>query len=153
MQTIVQGLDQRLPLILPSINCLGGNPVFTTAAIVSGGNNDKTKVYFASTEATRFLVGSGYHGDISTYSFKSLKNPSKEQDRWLKSAGGASGVDYFTTPSGFELRCSSCMTEACLDSNGNFIENDKGIPVDYEIAESLWYNRIALNAELDKLTQ
>ena len=70
-----------------------------------------------------------------------------------QSAGGASGVDYFTTPSGFELRCSSCMTEACLDSNGNFIENDKGIPVDYEIAESLWYNRIALNAELDKLTQ
>lgn len=45
------------------------------------------------------------------------------------------------------------MTEACLYSNGNFIENDKGIPVDYEIAESLWYNRIVLNAELDKLTQ
>ncbi|MBP5408023.1 MAG: hypothetical protein J6Y42_02675 [Bacilli bacterium] len=70
-----------------------------------------------------------------------------------QSAGGASGVDYFTTPSGFELRCSSCITEACLDDNGHYIENDQGIPVDYEISENIWYNRHLLNAELDKISK
>ncbi len=68
-----------------------------------------------------------------------------------RSAGGASGVDYFTTPSGFDLRCSSCMTEAFELEDGSFIENDKGIPVDFEIEEEYWYNRASLNAKLDEI--
>ena len=68
-----------------------------------------------------------------------------------QSAGGASGVDYFTTPCGFDLRCSSPMTEAFELEDGVFIENDKGIPVDYEISEEYWYNRTQLNALLDEI--
>ncbi len=68
-----------------------------------------------------------------------------------RSAGGASGVDYFTTPCGFDLRCSSCMTEAFELEDGSFIENDKGIPVDFEIDEEYWYNRTLLNNKLDEI--
>ncbi len=68
-----------------------------------------------------------------------------------RSAGGASGVDYFTSPSGFDLRCSSCMTEAFELEDGTFIENDKGIPVDFEIDEEYWYNRTLLNSKLDEI--
>ena len=68
-----------------------------------------------------------------------------------RSAGGASSVDYFTTPCGFDLRCSSCMTEAFELEDGSFIENDKGIPVDYEIDEEYWFNRTLLNSKLDEI--
>ena len=69
-----------------------------------------------------------------------------------QSAGGASSVDYFTLPSGFRLRCSSCMTEAFELEDGKFIENDKGIPVDYEISEEYWYNRTLLNSKLNEIS-
>ena len=67
------------------------------------------------------------------------------------SADGESGVDYFTTPSGFDLRCSSCMTEAFELEDGAFLENDKGITVDYEIGEQYWYSRALLNTKLDEI--
>lgn len=43
------------------------------------------------------------------------------------------------------------MTEAFELEDGVFIENDKGIPVDYEISEEYWYNRTQLNALLDEI--
>ena len=65
------------------IGALGGNPVYAMAKNVPGGNNDKTKFYFSSTNAIKFRVGAGYDG-MSSYSFKSLNTESQEQDWWLK---------------------------------------------------------------------
>ena len=69
----------------------------------------------------------------------------------IKSAGGGSVVDYFTSPCGYELRCSSCLTLAYEYIEDSFIENDDGIPVDYEISEQYWYDRALLNTKIDEL--
>lgn len=120
---------------------LNGNGVFGEQEDTYEGKYD----FYVLTSNMSFSCGNAFPGAAK------YNNAAKIIGK--RSAGGASGVDYFTTPSGFELRCSSCMTEAFKLEDGTYIENDAGIPVDYEISEELWYNREALNAELDRLTK
>ena len=68
-----------------AIGGLGGNPCYTFARQVDGGNNDKTKFYFDSTEAIKFEVGTGYTG-LGSFSFKSTKTAAEETDYWLKTS-------------------------------------------------------------------
>ena len=68
-----------------------------------------------------------------------------------KSGGGGLVVDQALTVSGFAYRSSSTLSFATKDEQGNVIENDAGIPVDYGIPFATFYNRTALNAELDKI--
>lgn len=67
-----------------------------------------------------------------------------------QSGGGCSVVGNVVSPSGFKYTTSSLITSAYLDKDGNYVENDLGIPVDYKIDPSIWYNRQALNQELAK---
>ena len=62
---------------------MGGNPCFTYADTVNGGNNDRTKFYFDSTSVIKLLVGQGFNG-LGSYSFKSLRTASEESSYWLK---------------------------------------------------------------------
>ena len=68
-----------------------------------------------------------------------------------RSGGGGSMVDTVYTVSGYCFHSSSILSFATRDGQGNTIENDAGIPVDYRIPPSSFYNREAINASLDKL--
>lgn len=68
-----------------------------------------------------------------------------------RSGGGGSMVDQVYTASGYGFNSSSMLTFATIDDKGNHIENDAGIPVDYQIPVAKWYTRDLLNAELDKI--
>ena len=118
---------------------LNGNGVFGEDEDTYEGQYD----FYILTSGASFSCGNAFPG-IAKYN-----NAAKIIGK--RSAGGASSVDYFTTPSGFNLRCSSCLTEAFELEDGSFIENDKGIPVDFEISEEYWYNRNLLNSLLDTL--
>ena len=67
------------------------------------------------------------------------------------SGGGGSMVDAVVTVSGYAFRSSSILSFATVGKDGNYIENDAGIPVDYAIPASSFYNRQAINATLDQL--
>ncbi len=59
-------------------------------------------------------------------------------------------VDNIITPSGLTYTSSSPATGAMLDKDGNYVDNDRGIPVDLEIPSSIWYDRTALAEKLKK---
>ena len=67
----------------------------------------------------------------------------------LSSCGGAGSVDNCHTPNGFTFTTSSLDVVGTTDDMGNYIENDDGIPVDFKIDPSIWYNRKALGEVLD----
>ena len=58
-----------------AVGGIGGNPCFTFAAQVGGGNGDWSKFYFDSTQAMKLKVEAG---DPGGYSFKSLRPASAE---------------------------------------------------------------------------
>ena len=68
-----------------AVGGIGGNPCFTYARILPGGNNDKTKFYFSDSEAIKFTVCPGFNG-YSSYAFKSTRKSSEEKEAWLKTA-------------------------------------------------------------------
>ena len=68
-----------------------------------------------------------------------------------KSGGGGSIVDQVYTASGYGYNSSSPLTFFTVDDEGVPVENDGGIPVDYEIPVSQFYNRTLLNSTLDKI--
>ena len=63
---------------------VGANPVYLAATGIDGFNNDYSKYYLSNTDAIKMLVE--WH-EGGTYSFKSLKTPTEEKDRSLKTSG------------------------------------------------------------------
>lgn len=88
---------------------LGGNPVFTSTTNIAGGSADGSMYYFESTSAMIMEVGS----NSSCYTFKSLRTPAEESNRWLKTSGKylayaaktrIDGYDYGYTEDGINIQ-------------------------------------------------
>ena len=70
-----------------------------------------------------------------------------------RSAGGGSVVDKVMTVSGYGFNSSSMLDFATTDNEGNYIENDAGIPIDITIPIGEFYQRDKINATLDKASK
>ena len=66
----------------------------------------------------------------------------------LRSGGGAAAVNNCHMPNGYSFKTSSLEVEATTDEEGNYVENDEGIPLDLCIEPSIWYDREAMNSVL-----
>ena len=60
-------------------------------------------------------------------------------------------VDSVYTVSGYGFCSSSILSFATTNQDDQYIENDAGIPIHYEIPTSSFYNRVGINATLDKI--
>ena len=63
----------------------------------------------------------------------------------LRCAGGACNVSGFSDACGSIYTLSAPQQIGYLDENGNFVNDDAGIPVTHELAEEYWYDMVKLN--------
>lgn len=69
-----------------------------------------------------------------------------------QSGGGACPVATFTDAVGSTYNSSSPMQIGYLDGEMKFVNNDAGVPVDYELDKESWYDMTKLNAFVSGLT-
>lgn len=62
-----------------------------------------------------------------------------------QSGGGACAVTAYSDGCGSIFNTSNQYQISYKDPNGNYINNDAGIPVDYELGKESWYDLVALN--------
>ena len=67
-----------------------------------------------------------------------------------KSAGGASPVTFFTDGSGLAYQTSG-NDIVCYKDGNEYKSVEEGVPVDYEIPDSIWYDLEKLGAKLNEL--
>ena len=68
-----------------------------------------------------------------------------------QSGGGACAVTSYSDGCGSLFNTSNQFQISYQDPNGNYIHNDSGIPVDYELDKESWYDLPALNAFINTL--
>lgn len=68
-----------------------------------------------------------------------------------QSGGGACTVKNYSDGCGSSFNTSNQNQIVYKDPDGNFINNDQGIPVDYELASDSWYDLTKLNAFVNSI--
>ncbi|MBQ7250645.1 MAG: hypothetical protein IJS37_04815 [Bacilli bacterium] len=64
----------------------------------------------------------------------------------MRSGGGACSVGYYSDGSGSLYSTSSPLQIGTVDEKGKFVNDDAGIPVDYELDKESWYDLGKLDA-------
>ena len=97
--------------------------------------------FFVLVSSASFSCGTAFPGMLKGTNVKIIGE---------KSAGGASPVTHFTDGSGLPFQTSGSDI-VCYKDGTSYNSVEEGVPVDYEIPESIWYDLEQLGAKLNTL--